>query len=231
MLWKAVGGKLILLPGAVSALLGFFGFPMIGQFDNPVFWVIVASPLVLWLIGGLLIRAVKLQEKLDIVPHYDASASEAFRHLIMDAEWGIGKDASEDGFITDVEGELRDAARNGRLQVWARTIKTLKGGFKETLVPIPKEKWDFYKFDLPSCMFFGGRHASVSDYTKLPYTNYEDTRISRKQLILNWPKAGYIEKWRDNHYSGRREFYQQHQDNLRRKYGKKDNEHGKVPKP
>jgi hypothetical protein len=66
---RAVGGKWLLLPGAISGLIGLYGFVQ-GQ----VSWLpklsllallpIASLPLIAWIVGGLLKRAVDLEAKL-----------------------------------------------------------------------------------------------------------------------------------------------------------------------
>ncbi|MCH8082174.1 MAG: hypothetical protein IID52_07315, partial [Proteobacteria bacterium] len=91
MLWKAVGGKMIVIPTTVATLLGVFGLSFDGQFANPLFWYVVATPIVIWAVFGLVHIAVKQKDQLDLDPEDDISVRFAFQHLIVDSKWVLGK--------------------------------------------------------------------------------------------------------------------------------------------
>ena len=206
MYWAAVGGKLFLVPSAASASLGFFGLPVTLTLGNPLFWVAVLSPVAIWSIIGLLNTAVNLQDKIDLVPQYDVSVREAFHHLIVDSKWVLGKDPHAENFYPEIEGVLRDAARNSRLKVWARAAPAMRGGggFIETLAEIPPREWRGARFDLPTCMDFTSPFACM---TKSSGDILEDVRVSQKQFLSIWPRANIFEKWNDPQYKRRKEFY------------------------
>ncbi|TDI60723.1 MAG: hypothetical protein E2O91_04760 [Alphaproteobacteria bacterium] len=213
MIWKAVGLRLILLPAAASGLL-FWVKESFGSLPEiSLTWVIVTAPLFVWLFGRVLFQAVKAQDELDLNPKPDVSARFAFRHLMVDSKWALGKRApvgknqnDPDNFYPEIEGTLRDAARASRLKVWAREEPSLrsKGGFKNTLEEGPAREWKLRRFNLPTCMDVNTPTACLGKYGgKI----LEDAMVCKKQVLINWPKANFFEKWRDPHYKDRLKFF------------------------
>ena len=208
ILARAVGGKLFILPATLS---GFFA--LLERFDVvvaavPMIWLIVAAPVLFWLLGGLLIQAVSLQKKLDFDPVPDWSMQKAFQYLMLYSERSIGTNPDDEAFYTDIEGTLRDAARLGRLCVWARQVQTMRGGFQQTMIDLPQSDWEHLRISLPTCVYDQAESAFVIDYRTNPWTQYEDAQVNRSQVFGLWKKASWWKRWRDRSYKRRLAFYE-----------------------
>ena len=150
----------------------------------------------------------------DLIP--DISAREAFRHLMLDSKWSISRyvETSEEGkanntggkLYNELEAELRDKVRAGRLKIWARPQVKFSGGLIQTQIEIEPSLMEGARFDLVSCMGMG-ESARIIDYTTQSWTVYEDVMINKAQMLFLWPKANWFEKKRDSTYEGRTKFF------------------------
>lgn len=136
----------------------------------------------------------------------DVSAREAFKHLMLDSKWALGKDPDIDGFYNLINGELKDAASLGTLKVWARVRPKMRGGYPEPLTEIEPSRWDKLTFDLPSCMAAGDT-AMLMDYSDSHWVYLEDAQLNKAQILANWPKANLFQKSMDKFYKDRKRFY------------------------
>jgi len=208
VLARAVGGKLFFLPATVSGIIAWLDYFGVVVADVPVIWFIVAAPVLFWLLVGLLIQAVSLQKNLDLDPVADWSMQKAFQHLMLYSEHSIGTDSDDDAFYTEIEVTLRDAARLGRLCVWARQVQTMRGGFRQTIMNLPQSDWEHLRISLPTCVHDQAESALILDYHTDPWTQYEHAQVNRSQVLNLWPKASWWRRWRDRRYKQRLAFYE-----------------------
>lgn len=209
ILWSAVGRKLVFVPTAATGILYWLGELGLTGKTFPVTWLIYAAPLVIWLTGGLLKQAVSLQKKIDLDPVPDMSLQDAFQHTLLRSKRAIGTTPDDEHFYTDVESAIRDEARLGRLQIWARPIQTFPEGFRETLSPIDPVDWDHLKIDLPSCVYNSSESANISDYGASRTRYLEDARVNMLQIFNLWPYASWWERKRDPFYIRRAQWFEQ----------------------
>lgn len=60
----------------------------------------------------------------------------------------LSRRAASDRLINEIEVELRDAARDGRIKVWGRPYDTKISGAPATEREIPQEHWDNYTYQI-----------------------------------------------------------------------------------
>ena len=148
-----------------------------------------------------------LQNNLDPAP--DWSMQDAFQHVMIYSKRAVGTNPDDDNFYTDVEGDLRDAARIGQIKVWAREGHTARGGFRNTLMELSPDVWEHYRISLPTCIYDQEESARITDYRTNPWTEYEDTRVTKTQILSRWPGASWWERWRDPQHKRRLAFFQE----------------------
>ena len=208
--FESVGGKWFLLPTATASVVVFTDWlgvrAVIGEGGIPIEWGAGGLILFLWLVGGLLKKTVTLQHRFDLDPSPDASARKAFRRLILDARWGLGRDSADKDFYEDISKELRDKARLGLFKVWAREDG---GAFAppNAIREITPDEWDHLNFCLPSCMG-AGPWARLLDYSGERLGLLIDASINQAQLRSVWPAANIFQKLMDRTYGKRQTFYE-----------------------
>ncbi|MGH6661122.1 MAG: hypothetical protein ACREB6_06260, partial [Rhodospirillales bacterium] len=164
-----------------------------------------------YLTGAALVLAVgwayhELRMRLPEYVSPDVSAREAFRHLMLDSKWALGRNPDDSGFYHDIERELKDAARLGKLKVWARLMPRMRGGYPKALEEIDPSRWNDMDFDLVTCMG-GSDSATITDHSTTNWIYYEDTQLNQAQILVNWPKANWFQKHQDRLYKERKRFY------------------------
>jgi hypothetical protein len=221
LIWESVGRKLAILPVVIAAAVSHFEIApgqeiVAGPIDVQARWIIAAAIIVMWLIAGLLIKAVKLQMSADLDPDPDFPGQEAFRYLLIDSKWAVGRKWSNGNLYVDVEGELRDKAHQGRLKIWARDAAKMRssgGGFRPTLMQIQPSEWIRLTFDLTSCVYKQWDSAHLVDVRADRSDQYGDVQMNRRQLMSVWPKAPWWEKWFDSDRKEREENYTKERNN------------------
>ena len=206
LIWDAVGGKLFLFPAAVSGGLALLDKTELGEVVMPITWLIVAMPLLLWLIVGLIIQALRLQERADLVPTPDWSMRDAFRYLMIGSTRALNTNPDAEGYYNDVQGDLADAARLGRLIIWGREHSDFRGGFRKVLQPFANEDWGRLQVALDTCVYDSPRGPQVVDYSTTQWTRYEDVQVCKAQIMAIWPKAGWLVLRKDPYFKRRKEF-------------------------
>lgn len=144
----------------------------------------------------------------------DVSARWLFRHLLVDSKWSLGRgvqlgtDADEKRtggeLYKAVQGALRDAARLGALQVWARKRGDM--GMRYPLEEIDKDRWENIQFDLMTCMGVE-ESATANEWLSVRPDILEDVMINRQQALRLWPKATWLERCRDKTRHDRLAFF------------------------
>lgn len=126
-----------------------------------------------------------------------------FQYMLTDSNWVVGRGVTpNDDHVSggklyrDLQAELRDAARLGKLFVWGRPKEG--GPWKPPLVKFDAARWDHLQFDLPSCMGLGGS-AELSEWPpgQLNWSYFEDAQINRAQVLQIWSKAPCWKRFRD----------------------------------
>lgn len=212
LLAEAVGGRWLILPTAASGLLAYWkvlGMPDIGSV--PLTWIIPAVPLLLWVLGGLLLKATSLQRAADLDPEPNMSARDAFQHVMLHSKWALGRNPDDGNIYGDVDREIGKAARLGRLKVWGELKPKMRGGFAVRPSEFPAEDWEQLHFDYQSCVSLSPEGAIVVDYRKSEWIYYEKVEVSKTQVFNLWPKANWLERLKDRSRPRRLEFFREEQ--------------------
>lgn len=223
LVWESVGRKLFLVPAAVAGVIGYFDVldivsispnqPVsVGQTEIALKWAIAVVIILAWFVGGLFRQALALRMAADAVLSPDSSAKYAFQHLFAWSRWALGKNPREEAnYYGDVESELRDQAKLGRLTVWGRPYSELSGVLTSTLTEIEPGEWANLRFEMYSCATDGEPSARVLNTASTLEIAYDDVRVSRYQVRSTWPRAGFWERWRDQAFPSRLEFLRRDQ--------------------
>ena len=185
-----------------------------------VFWCAIATIIVAIIWGARPYRhyfaRLSQHGRIDLDPVPDISVRDAFRHLMLDAKWSIGRyvkpnekpaaNSTGGQLYGALEAEMRDKVRAGRLRVWARPQVTSAVGIIQTQIEIQPSLMEGATFDLITCMGVG-KSARIIDYNTEPWTVYDDVVINKEQMHYLWPKANWIDKKRDKTYKGRLTFF------------------------
>lgn len=129
ILWRAVGGKLVFLPAAVSGLYSILVKFEIVKADMmmPAIWVIVVAPLILWLIGGLLIQAYSLQKRIDAEPIPDMSIRDVLVYIGNKTDFSSKPETPEE--VQKIGQEIMNAFSCNRLKLWGQIFNENQGSF------------------------------------------------------------------------------------------------------
>lgn len=129
----------------------------------------------------------------------DMPAKKAYRYLVMDSKWALGRDLGHDDckLAFDAEGALRDAASIGKIHVWGRTSQRLGPEFSETLQEIPREYWREARLDLWSLVSSDHKIALSSKSGTSSTEIYDDVRFSEEEIKQAWPPAGILKRATD----------------------------------
>lgn len=197
------------MPTAVAGLLYWFAPLDLPSKSIPGESLIYAALPLAWLTIGLIRQIIILQKQVDLEPCPNMSMRDAFQHVLLRSKAAIGTDPNDDSFYPNAESIVRDAARLGRLLVWARPLQDFSGGFRQTLSPIASEKWRDLRLDLMSCVYDAQSTARLSDYSKDPWNQFEDVQVISQQVLSLWPKSNWWERWRDPQDGRRLEWFEQ----------------------
>lgn len=217
LVWESIGGKLAILPIVAATIVSRLKLVpgqeiVAGDFEIQVSWVVAAAIIVSWLIGGLLIKAVKLQRAADLDPQPDMSGREAFQHIVLHSKWALGRNPDRGNLYQDVDREIGGSARLGRLKVWGELTPSMKGGFPVRLREFPAEEWAHLHFDYPSCVSNSPEGARITDYSGNDWIYYENVEMCREQIFNLWPKANWFERRRDKARQNRLDFLKKEQE-------------------
>ncbi|TCL71880.1 hypothetical protein [Rhizobium sp. BK251] len=163
-LYRAVGGRLVAIPGALSFLFAATAFlrgrvpflswlPAVPSVDTVPLWVLLLLslvPLCSWALVGLTVNAVRLRERLealdaawdrsgrDLVPLRDAM--EAIIESLSD-QWG--QQLSTAQRQRKAAAKIRQIGHENQIPIWGLQLldDDNKQAFQEHLVQIPPQAW------------------------------------------------------------------------------------------
>lgn len=143
-------------------------------------------------------------------PIPDMSLRDAYKYLMLDSKWSIGRKASpyESGsgagkIFVDMNDELKKAAYSGKLKVWSNHDTELDA-----------RRWENdYKLDVVNCMGGYGDTSEIYDYSDYQSTHKTkrlvNIMVNKNQVLFLCPKASKKEKQNDKDlYELRKAFYQ-----------------------
>ena len=200
---------MFILPAAASGGLALLERTALAGNVVPITWLLIAAPIVFWLIVGLIVEALRLQKIVELEPTADWPMKDAFQYVMLKCKRAINTNPKSDDYYTNVQGDIADAARQGRLTVWARECTQFQGGFRQVLQPFDKEDWGKLHVSLPTCIDATSNGARVIDYGDTKRKEYEDVQVCKAQVTTLWPKASWWEIHRDRYAIKRKEFQEQ----------------------
>lgn len=212
LLWRSVGGRWLLVPGFVSgciSLLAYSGMTMPGNI--PLLWLLIAAPIILWVLAGLLLKAVSLQRQIDLHPLPDWSLVEAWKHLVLYSEWAIGRDfdAKKTSYTAnewnrdlyaEAQRQLQDGANLGRLQFWGRPKQNV------TIAAIKELRFDDWSAVSIGVAGVHGLADSAWLHSYATDDTYMDVMVNKQQFLQLWPRPNWIKRMRDKKLAKRKEF-------------------------
>ncbi len=220
LIWESIGGKLAILPAVSAALVARVDLTpgqviALGSIDIQVSWIVASAIVFSWLIGGLLIKAVKLQLATDLIPIPNMSARDGFQHVMLHSKWAVGRHPDDGNIYQDVDREIGREARLGRLKVWGELRPSMNGGFAVRPKEFRPEDWEHLHFDYPSCVSQSDNGAVITDYSGKDWIHYERAALSQNQLFALWPKANWFERLCDKTRQDRLSYFKGEQKQYR----------------
>jgi hypothetical protein len=131
---------------------------------------------------------------------YDMHPKDAVRYLWRESEWGkqFWGDATE--FLRAVQMPMRDQLRSGGLKAQARPSgKWGSGEFRYPADILDRNFWAHGDLDwwrLINKEYNGDIGASSRGYGGEPPEQFDDVRLSKKELISLWPRRSSYSRWR-----------------------------------
>lgn len=181
---------------------------------SPDWASVILVGLIVW--AGILTFHEQRKLALPIAPKPDWSARDAFRFLMLDSKWALGKNVdlnktrwTQEDWKTElfaqVEVQLRDAASIGKLLVWGRPQGTSIIGLYTTMQLVDCHEWRRQRFDYISCLGIGETAKIVGNQGQVLF---DDVKVNKAQIFALWPKATIWEKCHDKYSKNRIKFCQ-----------------------